>query len=150
MANVVTLMLLFCLRYESSFPTRGLGCRSVAHRDLAAARRNWLPAAKAPGGVNPPDSPCPTHLGLGQRVSQNGCVYTGTQTHTHASTGSGDVYWKYDDGDDDDDDDEDDTYVYTLTDGCAKVPRKFFMKAQCSSRITNRKYLRAKILKPQA
>ena len=76
-------MLLFCLDYESSFPTRGLGCRSVAHRDLAAARRNWLPAAKAPGGVNPPDSPCPTHLGLGERVSQNGYVYTGSQTHTH-------------------------------------------------------------------
>ena len=36
-----------------------------------------------------------------------------------------DVYWKYDDGDDNDGD-GDGTYVHTLSDGCAKVPRRFF------------------------
>ena len=51
-------------------------------------------------------------------------THADTQTHTHAPTRSEDVYWKYDDGDDDDD--ENDTYVHTLTDGCAKVPRRFF------------------------
>ena len=36
-----------------------------------------------------------------------------------------DVYWKYDDGDDNDGD-GDGTYVHTLSDGCAKVPRLLF------------------------